>query len=41
MTPNDFDMLQVKNTNMYATYTHKGQIFNPIRITMSRFSVGA
>ncbi len=27
MTPNDIDMLKVKNTNMHATYTLKAQIF--------------
>ena len=41
MTPNDLDMFQVKNTNMYATYTHKGQIFNLFHSTMSCFWVPA
>ncbi len=26
MTPNDFDMFKVKNTNMHVTYTPKAQI---------------
>ena len=43
--PNDpkwpWHMFQVKNTNMYTTYTYKGQIFNLLRSTMSSFWVAA
>ncbi len=41
MTPNNLDMYQVKNTNMYATYTRKGQIFNLFCSMMSHFWVTA
>ncbi len=34
-------VFQVKNTNMHVTYTHKGQIFNLFRPTISHFSDAA